>query len=339
VAKSIRVALVNDYMIVLEGLRSLLKSSEPEIQVVELDIRKAPRRGVDVTLLDTYGEVETLDERVRALRSMPDNGAIVVFSFSDQPQAVRRALGDGAQGFISKAVPRHEIIDGIKAAARGERVVSSQRTQHAQIDDAVRWPGREIGLTERESELLSLLSTGMTNRQLGDAPLHQREHCKDAATPSVRQTWGSQSCAGRIRRRKRHPWGSSPPSQACQLIGTLGSVSAVFTTRARLRCKPGFGWHLVRRCLPHSCRRTYRHQPGHSCTHPSGDGPTQRISPSGTAISGHGRRRLVTHAFPGCFKDSLSDEAGKSTGSECDHLPAVCLHHGHNEPIPGIIDH
>jgi DNA-binding NarL/FixJ family response regulator len=122
VAKSIRVALVNDFMIVLEGLRSILKSSEPEIQVVELDIRKAPRRGVDVTLLDTYGEVETLDERVRALRSMPDNGAIVVFSFSDQPQAVRRALGAGAQGFISKAVPRHEIIDGIKAAARGERV-------------------------------------------------------------------------------------------------------------------------------------------------------------------------------------------------------------------------
>jgi two-component system, NarL family, response regulator LiaR len=167
VTKSIRVALVNDYMIVLEGLRSLLKSSEPEIQVVELDIRKGPRRGVDVTLLDTYGEVDTLVERVHALRAMPDNGAIVVFSFSDQRQAVRRALGAGAQGFISKAVPRHEIIDGIKAAARGERVASTRRTQHAQIDEAVRWPGRDIGLTERESEILSLLSTGMTNRELG----------------------------------------------------------------------------------------------------------------------------------------------------------------------------
>ena len=43
----------------------------------------------------------------------------------------------------------------------------TQRTQHAQIDETVRWPGREIGLTERESELLSLLSTGMTNRELG----------------------------------------------------------------------------------------------------------------------------------------------------------------------------
>ena len=166
-AKAIRVALVNDYMIVLEGLRSLLKSSEPDIQVVELDVRKGPRRGVDVTLLDTYGELETLAKRLQSLGADPDNGAIVVFSFSDRPQAVRRALRAGAQGFISKAVPRQQIVDGIKAAAKGERVVLTQRSQHAQIDEALRWPGRELGLTERESELLALLPTGMTNRELG----------------------------------------------------------------------------------------------------------------------------------------------------------------------------
>ena len=165
--KPIRVALVNDYVIVVEGLRALLRSSEPEIEVIEIDIRKGPRRGVDVTMLDTYGELGTLAERVRSLGADSSNGAIVVFSFSDRPQAVRRAMRAGAQGFISKAVPRQKIIDGIKAAARGDRVVLTQRSQHAQIDEALRWPGREIGLTERESELLSLLSTGMTNRELG----------------------------------------------------------------------------------------------------------------------------------------------------------------------------
>jgi two-component system, NarL family, response regulator LiaR len=167
VAESIRVALVNDFMIVLEGLRSLLKSSEPEIQVVEIDVRKGPRRVVDVTLLDTYGELESLSDRVRSLSADPDNGAIVVFSFSDRPQAVRRAMRAGAQGFISKAVTRPQIINGIKAAAGGERIVVTHRSQHAQMDEALRWPGRAIGLTERESELLSLLSTGMTNRELG----------------------------------------------------------------------------------------------------------------------------------------------------------------------------
>jgi DNA-binding NarL/FixJ family response regulator len=154
-------------MIVLEGLRALLSSSDPEIQVVEVDVRKNPRRRVDVTLLDTYGELDSLAERVRALSSDPSNGAIVVFSFSDQPQAVRRALRAGAVGFISKAVPRQQIIGGIYGAARGDRVVLTQRSHHAQIDEALRWPGREIGITERESEILSLLSTGMTNRELG----------------------------------------------------------------------------------------------------------------------------------------------------------------------------
>jgi two-component system, NarL family, response regulator LiaR len=167
VAKSIRVALVNDYMIVLEGLRALLEPGESGIDVVELDIKRGPKRKVDVTLLDTYGEADTLAERVRALSADPSNGVIVVFSFSDQPQAVRLAIDAGAQGFISKAVPRQQIIDGLNAAARGDRVVLTHRSQHAQIDEAVRWPGRDAGLTERESELLSLLSTGMTNRELG----------------------------------------------------------------------------------------------------------------------------------------------------------------------------
>lgn len=163
----IRVALVNDYMIVVEGLRALLASSDPRIQVVEVDVRKKPKRRVDVTLLDTYGELDSLGERVRALNADPSNGAIVVFSFSDRPQAVRHALQAGAHGFISKAVPRQQIIGGINDAAKGDHVVLTQRSHHAQIDEALLWPGREIGLTERESEILSLLSTGMTNRELG----------------------------------------------------------------------------------------------------------------------------------------------------------------------------
>ncbi len=165
-SKTIRVALVNDYMIVLEGLRALLASSEPEIELVEMDLREAPRRTVDVTLLDTYGETETLDGRVKSLGSDPTNGAIIVFSFSDRQQMVRRALRSGARGFISKAVPREQIVDGIKAAAHGERVVLTRGSHQGHIDDALRWPGRDIGLTGRESELLSLLSTGMTNREL-----------------------------------------------------------------------------------------------------------------------------------------------------------------------------
>jgi two-component system, NarL family, response regulator LiaR len=168
VARPIRVALENDYEIVLEGLRALLRPYASDIRVVEFDIKRPPRRRVDVTLLDTYGETQAVEQRVADLVADPATGAVVVFSFSDQQRFVRRVLKAGASGFISKAVSAADIVDGIRAVARGERVVLPRQTQRGAIDTELRWPGRDIGLTERESELLALLPTGMTNQQLAE---------------------------------------------------------------------------------------------------------------------------------------------------------------------------
>jgi two-component system, NarL family, response regulator LiaR len=166
-AKPIRVALVNDYEIVLEGLRAFFRPYEPEIHVVEMKVKEKPRRAVDVTLFDTYGEAEAMRQRARDLAADPTNGAIVVFSFSDDPALAHSLLRAGAHGFISKATPATQIVDGVRAAADGKRVMLTQRSQHAVMPDELRWPGRDVNLTERESELLALLPTGMTNRELG----------------------------------------------------------------------------------------------------------------------------------------------------------------------------
>jgi DNA-binding NarL/FixJ family response regulator len=165
--ETIHVALVNDYEIVVEGLRGFLRPYEPEICVVEMDVKAEPQRAVDVTLFDTYGEAEAMRKRARDLASDPSNGAVVVFSFSDDVALAHSLLRAGAQGFISKATPANQIIDGIRAAARGNRVMLTQRSQHAVMPEELCWPGREVKLTERESELFALLPTGMTNRELG----------------------------------------------------------------------------------------------------------------------------------------------------------------------------
>jgi two-component system, NarL family, response regulator LiaR len=164
---SIRVALVNDFELVLEGLRALLRPYSPGIRVVELDVDTTPERTVDVTLFDTYGEAGALRERVRELASDADNGAVVVFSFSNDAAIANGVMRAGARGFISKASPAAQIVDGIRNAARGERVMSLKRSQRATMIPELGWPGRAVKLTERESELLALLPTGMTNRQLG----------------------------------------------------------------------------------------------------------------------------------------------------------------------------
>ena len=166
-SETIRVALVNDYEIVVEGLRALLQPYDPEICVVELDVKGKPQRAVDVTLFDTYGEENEMLQRTRELASDAANGAIIVFSFSDDTAVAHTFLRAGARGFISKATTATQIVDGIRAAARGKRVMLTQRSQHAAMPSELRWPGRDIRLTERESELLALLPTGMTNRELG----------------------------------------------------------------------------------------------------------------------------------------------------------------------------
>jgi DNA-binding NarL/FixJ family response regulator len=168
VPKPIRVALVNDYEIVVEGLRALLRPYEPELCVVEIDLKRKPRRTVDVSLLDTYGEAQEVTERVGELAADPTNGAVVVFSFSDHPAAVRAVLRSGAQGFISKAVTATQIVDGIRGAAHGQKIVLTHRSQRALMPPGLNWPGKDRGLTERESELLALLPTGMTNREMAE---------------------------------------------------------------------------------------------------------------------------------------------------------------------------
>jgi NarL family two-component system response regulator LiaR len=175
VPETIRVALVNDYEIVLEGLRALLRPYDPDIRVVELDVERNPQRAVDVTLFDTYGEVQEMRQRAQDLAADATNGAIVVFSFSDDAALAGTFLRAGAQGFISKGLPAEQIVNGITAAARGEQVMMMQASPRAAMSAELEWPGRDVRLTARESELLALLPTGMSNRELSEH-LHVSEN-------------------------------------------------------------------------------------------------------------------------------------------------------------------
>jgi hypothetical protein len=68
--ETIRVALVNDYEIVLEGLRAFLRPFEPEICVVEMDVKAEPQRAVDVTLSTHMAKQKRcVNARVTSLRT------------------------------------------------------------------------------------------------------------------------------------------------------------------------------------------------------------------------------------------------------------------------------
>ena len=105
-----------------------------------------------------------------------------MFSFSDQQWHIDRLLAVGARGLHLEdrdgRLDRRRHHRG-RRAARCVTVRPAQRGNSA--DERVQWPGRDGGLTGRESELLALLPTGMSNREIASAPLREREHGEDPA--------------------------------------------------------------------------------------------------------------------------------------------------------------
>jgi len=160
-----RIALVNDYEIVLLGLQTMLRPFRDRIDVVELDIERNPDDVVDVALFDTYGHPRLGLDRVANLAHDKHVRAVAIYTWSLDPDRFEAARKDGARGVLAKSMDADEIVDAVERIARGEEFVS------AHFGKPVRqpWPCHDLGLTLRESEVALFLAQGMRNRDIANA--------------------------------------------------------------------------------------------------------------------------------------------------------------------------
>jgi len=166
----LRVAIVDDYEIVVAGLASALEPFTERVVVVELDSSLPVRSEVDVILYDTFGQTQgdgiDLSELVQGT-----GGKVVVFSWNTQPELVDRALAQGAAGYLSKQLRADQIVSAIETVAAG-RGVRPAREQLTEAQEVVRehaaWPGQEHGLSAREAEVIALISQGLSNQDIAD---------------------------------------------------------------------------------------------------------------------------------------------------------------------------
>ena len=166
----IRVALVDDHHLIREGLRLVLQG-DAGIEIVgeaadhasAIDLVAAERP--DVLLLDlTFPEGDALP-LLRALRDRQPNLRVIVLTMHSDPETVRQALAAGAAGYMVKGAQSRELLEAIRAVARGDRYLHSSVT-NAVIEDSVRW--FEAGtMSPREREVLSLLASGHSPAQIG----------------------------------------------------------------------------------------------------------------------------------------------------------------------------
>lgn len=158
----VRVAIANDYAVVVAGVAAALAPYADRIEVVELDSGLPLVTPVDVLLYDTFGQIQADRIDVSAI----SNGLaqrVVAFSWNVQPELVARSWETGIAGYIPKTVSAEELVDMIERVHAGERVAPVVADLPGTFGS---WPGREHGLTDREAEIMALITQGFSNDEI-----------------------------------------------------------------------------------------------------------------------------------------------------------------------------
>jgi DNA-binding NarL/FixJ family response regulator len=164
-AQPTRVALVNDYEIVLRGVESMLRPFRDRIKVVEIDVETNPDFYVDVALFDTYGHPRLGLDRISSLARDPHVGAVAVYTWSFTPERFAAAQAAGAKGLLAKSMSAEALVEAIERLARDEEVVNTHFGRSVRQP----WPGHDLGFTLRESEVALFLTQGLRNRDIASA--------------------------------------------------------------------------------------------------------------------------------------------------------------------------
>ncbi|OFW56915.1 MAG: hypothetical protein A2W01_00605 [Candidatus Solincola sediminis] len=177
--ESIKVMLVDDHEVVLEGLiRILERQGGIKILTVarsaEEALEKIERFPPDVIIVDIQlPGMNGIDLIKRIKAKYPQIEAITLTVFDDE-QFARQAIKAGAIGYVIKDAAKDELVTAVIAAARGESLISTSVARKLIAD--ITEPGARRkkkmegfeGLSQREIDVIKLMARGYNNRQIAD---------------------------------------------------------------------------------------------------------------------------------------------------------------------------
>lgn len=180
----VRILLVDDHALIRMGLTALF-ATVPDFRVVgeassaAEAILQARRHRPDVVLLDVRLPDESGVVACRRIRAELPNVVIVMLTSFPDEEAIVGSVMAGASGYLLKQSDPDRVIEGVRAAARGESLLDPSVAQS--VLEWLRRAGQPSpndplsGLTEQERRILPLIAAGRTNREIAEA-LHLSAH-------------------------------------------------------------------------------------------------------------------------------------------------------------------
>ena len=170
----IRVLLVDDHAVVRTGFRLLLQSLA-EVEVVaeaesgEVACQRYLELAPDVVVMDLAMPGMGGLEALRRIRARDPQARILALSAHDDPVHARRALREGALGFLSKRSAPEALVEAVTTVGAGRRYIDmrlAQKLALAEIEGAARPPIER--LSEREFEVFMRLARGATVQKIAE---------------------------------------------------------------------------------------------------------------------------------------------------------------------------
>jgi DNA-binding NarL/FixJ family response regulator len=158
----ITVALVDDYDVVLAGLAHMLEAFRDRVVIAEIDANTPLDDVVDIVLYDSFAQPESDQDEIVDLVANPRARRVVVYTWNFHPDLVENARRQGVCGYLSKTLSAGDLVAALEAVHSGEMVLSDP-PRRAPRATGLDWPGRGEGLTDREAEILALITQGKSN--------------------------------------------------------------------------------------------------------------------------------------------------------------------------------
>jgi DNA-binding NarL/FixJ family response regulator len=169
VTRTIRLLVADDHPVVRDGLRAML-ATQPDMELVgeaatgTEAVERARALRPDVVLMDL--QMPELDgpAAITTLRDQAPEVRVLVLTTFGTDADITRAVDAGATGYLLKDAPREQLFGAIRAAARGEAVLSPSVA--TRVLGRMRAPAEEA-LSPRELEILGAVARGLSNKDIG----------------------------------------------------------------------------------------------------------------------------------------------------------------------------